>query len=66
MAHHGPNAKRIVACVNALTGIPNPSAIPDVIAALRRLLKYDTDKERPHVNRDRAIAALAKLEETED
>jgi hypothetical protein len=34
MAHRVANARRIVECVNALEGIPNPAAIAGVVAAL--------------------------------
>ena len=32
-------AERLVACWNALAGIQNPSAIPDVVEALKRLAR---------------------------
>ena len=34
----GPDARRIVACVNACEGI-NPDAVPDLLAAARELVK---------------------------
>jgi hypothetical protein len=32
------NAARIVACVNAMEGIADPGAVPDLLAALRELM----------------------------
>ena len=69
------NAQRAVACVNALTGL-NPEAVPDVVAALRGLLRYEgivveymggmgnLDAERNTQQQFTAArAALAKLEQ---
>ncbi len=34
------NAARIVACVNALAGIPNPAAVKGAVDALREIAEY--------------------------
>lgn len=54
------NAERIVACVNACTGIENPDAIPELIAALK---KADTCLEQGYIKKAQADIsnALAKL-----
>ena len=75
-AHH--NAERIVACVNACTGIQNPAALPAAVEALRRLVDaFTTDAcispnmpvqisvETNGVALDKARAALAQLERGE-
>lgn len=57
-------AARIVACVNACAGIPNPDALREVVEALRRLMPADFD-EHPNDFADDwhfARAALAKLD----
>ena len=60
------NAARIVACVNACEGIPNPSAISEVVEtakdALRSLLKLADPRDEAWDRAARLVAALAKLE----
>ena len=62
------NLTRIVTCVNALTGIQNPAAIPEVVEALKRIAIQDCDTNETHkagVEYMQRVArtALAKLEE---
>lgn len=40
------NARRIVACVNACAGIADPSAIPDAIHALQKLVEWACEHVR--------------------
>lgn len=60
------NAERIVACVNALEGIADPSAIPEVIAALSDLREAVTNAYKsgriPAEPFIRAGLALSKVE----
>lgn len=71
------NADRIVSCINNCAGI-NPEAVPEVVAALRGLLRYEgivveymggmgnLDAERNTQQQFTAArAALAKLEDVE-
>ena len=60
-------AERIVSCVNALAGIQNPAAIPDVVEALKRIAIQDCDTSETYkagveYMQEVARAALAKLE----
>lgn len=64
------NATRIVACVNAMAGIPNPAAVAEVIAALKEVAEYVGEGPPTTPWRDivrdlgeRARIALAKLDE---
>ena len=75
------NAQRIVTCVNALAGIQNPAAIPEVVEALKAICQYGSDTLSGRADgglddrewqRDaviemtkRARTALAKLEGTD-
>ena len=55
------------AAVEACEDIPNPAAIPDVIAACRAwLAHYIISDDPPNLFAEKTAAALAKLEETEN
>jgi len=60
--HTEADANRLRETWNGCDGLANPSAIPDVVAALRELLPMWSSSgiEEPHVRRARA--ALAKAE----
>lgn len=55
------NAARIVACVNALEGIPDPSVVGEAIEALRLVAKSKTTDQRLAAVRG-AQAIIAKLD----
>ena len=61
----GPNAHRIVECVNGCGGVINPSAIPDAIKALEDATDCAWDYAATHGEHpgciDRARAALKAL-----
>jgi len=63
------DARRIVACVNALAGM-NPGAVGDVVEAFQELYSYADEEMFPRTAAvvnvlDKAKAALAKLEAAE-
>ena len=60
-------AERLVSCWNALAGIQNPAAIPEVVEALKRIAEQDCDTHGTHkagveYMQEVARTALAKLE----
>ena len=56
------NAARIVACVNGCEGIADPSAIPEIVAALLAVVKWAMSEGLEEPCFKAARAALAKAE----
>lgn len=54
------NAKRIVACVNGCAGIADPSAVGDMLEALRAILAADVDYISAAVDLEPARAVVAR------
>lgn len=54
------NARRIVSCVNALSGVKNPAALPALIEAAKNLC--DWEQPRTQEQWDELRDALAKLQ----
>lgn len=57
------NAKRIVACVNALEGFADPSAAPDLLEAAEAVIKFmdEINKQYPYKDPDGEICELKDL-----
>ncbi len=61
-----PSQQRAYQCAAALKGIPNPSAVPDVIAAAQVVASILADRKLPsHEQWAILQTALDELEETE-